>query len=196
MDVSEEDRLDRLHADLLALHRRLRGRTLAEHRRMNPFTEDLTDWKERGRAWTRDDRGVTIYDSTSVVGDVEIGEGTWIGPYCSLDGTGGLTIGHHCSISSGCELISHDTVRWALSGGTEDYEYAPTQIGDCCFLGSRAVVTKGVTVGDRCVIAAGAVLTDDLPDRSIAAGVPARRIGKVRIEDGTISLDYDSDATG
>jgi acetyltransferase-like isoleucine patch superfamily enzyme len=196
VDVSEEDRLDRLHADLLALQRRLRSRTLDEFRRMNPFTEDLIDWRERGRAWTRDDRGVTIYDSTSVVGDVEIGEGTWIGPYCSLDGTGGLRIGHHCSISSGCELISHDTMRWALSGGTEDYEYAPTRIGDCCFLGSRAVVTKGVTVGDRCVIGAGAVLTDDLPDQSIAAGVPARRIGTVKIEGGAISLDYDLDAAG
>jgi acetyltransferase-like isoleucine patch superfamily enzyme len=194
--VSEEDRLDRLHADLLALQRRLRSRTLDEFRRMNPFTEDLIDWRERGRAWTRDDRGVTIYDSTSIVGDVEIGEGTWIGPYCSLDGTGGLTIGHHCSISSGCELISHDTVRWALSGGTVDYEYAPTRIGDCCFLGSRAVVIKGVTVGDRCVIGAGAVLTDDLPDQSIAAGVPARRIGTVKIEGGAISLDYDLEAAG
>jgi acetyltransferase-like isoleucine patch superfamily enzyme len=196
MDLSDEERLDRLHADLLALHRRLRTQTLDEYQRMNPFTEDLIDWKERGRAWTRDDRGVTIYDSTSIVGEVEIGEGTWIGPYCSLDGTGGLTIGHHCSISSGCELISHDTVRWALSGGVEDYEYAPTRIGDCCFLGSRVVVTKGVTVGDRCVIAAGAVVTDDLPDQSIAGGVPARRIGEIRIEDGAISLDYDSDAAG
>jgi acetyltransferase-like isoleucine patch superfamily enzyme len=194
--MSDDERLDRLHADLRALHERLRAETLAEYQRLNPFTEDLFDWKERGQAWTKDDRGVTIYDSTSVVGDVEIGEETWIGPYCSLDGTGGLSIGHHCSISSGCELISHDTVRWALSGGAEDYEYAATRIGDCCFLGSRVVITKGVTVGDRCVIAAGAVVTADLPDQSIAAGVPARRIGEVRIEDGKISLDYDTEAGG
>ena len=195
MDVSEE-RLDRLYADLRALQRRLSSETLAEYRRLNPFTEDLVDWKERGRAWTRDDRGVTIYDSTSVVGDVEIGAHTWIGPYCSLDGTGGLRIGHHCSISSGCELISHDTVRWALSGGVEDYEYESTAIGDCCFLGSRAVVTKGVTIGDRCVIAAGAVVTEDLADHSIAAGVPARRIGTVRVDGSELYLDYDSDAAG
>jgi acetyltransferase-like isoleucine patch superfamily enzyme len=172
--MNAEERLNELHADLRALQERLRSETLSEYRRMNPFAEDLADWKERGRAWTKDDRGVTIYDSTSVVGDVEIGEETWIGPYCSLDGTGGLTIGHHCSISSGCELISHDTVR-----------------GDCCFLGSRVVITKGVTVGDLCVIAAGAVVTEDVPDRSIVAGLPARRIGTVRVEEGEISLDYD-----
>lgn len=189
-----QERLDRLHSDLLALHERLRSETLDRYQRMNPFAEDLVDWKQRGRAWTGDDRGVTIYDSTSVVGEVEIGNDTWIGPYCSLDGTGGLTIGHHCSISSGCELISHDTVRWALSGGGEDYELAPTRIGDCCFLGSRAIVTKGVTVGDRCLIAAGAVVTENLPDNTIAAGVPARRIGTVRIAGGELALDYDSDA--
>jgi acetyltransferase-like isoleucine patch superfamily enzyme len=189
--MNDEDRLDQLHGDLRALHERLRSQTLAEYRRINPFTEDLFDWKERGRAWTKDDRGVTIYDSTSVTGEVEIGEETWVGPFCSLDGTGGLSIGHHCSISSGCELISHDTIRWALSGGTEDYEYARTRIGDCCFLGSRVVITKGVTVGDRCVIAAGAVVTEDVPELSIVAGVPARRIGTVRLEGEKISLDYD-----
>jgi acetyltransferase-like isoleucine patch superfamily enzyme len=53
------------------------------------------------------------------------------------------------------------------------------------------VVTKGVTVGDCCVIAAGAVVTEDVPDQSIVAGVPARRIGTVRIDGDSISLDYD-----
>jgi acetyltransferase-like isoleucine patch superfamily enzyme len=191
--VSEE-RVDQLHADLRALHERLRGETMESYRRMNPFCEDLFDWKERGRAWTGDDRGVTIYDSTSVVGDVEIGHDTWIGPYCSLDGTGGLVIGHHCSISSGCELVTHDTARWAVSGGAEEYEYAPTRIGDCCFLGSRVVVTKGVTIGDHCLVAAGGVVTDDLPDHAIAAGVPARRIGTVRIDEQGVSFDYEEGA--
>ena len=187
-----EDRLDRLYEDLRALHKRLRTETLSTYSRINPLGEDLADWKARGREWTEDDRGVTIYDSTSLVGEVEIGRETWIGPYCSLDGTGGLTIGHHCSISAGCELLSHDTARWALSGGEHEYEYAPTRIGDCCFLGAHAVVTKGVTVGDQSLIAAGAVVTGDLPDRAIAAGVPARRIGEVRIDGGEIRLDYEA----
>lgn len=191
-----DERVDRLHSDLRALHERLRDETLGTYRRMNPFAEDLFDWKERGRAWTGDDRGVTVYDSTSVVGDVDIGAETWIGPYCSLDGTGGLRIGHHCSISSGCELVSHDTARWALSGGAQDYEYAPVSIGDCCFLGSRVVVTKGVTIGDRCLIAAGAVVTADLPDDSIAAGVPARRVGTVRVDEDGVRFDYDVDGAG
>lgn len=186
-----DDRVDRLHEDLRALHERLRAHTLETYGRMNPFAEDLFDWKERGRAWTRDDRGVTIYNSTPVVGDVEIGEDTWIGPYCSLDGTGGLTIGRNCSISLGCQINSHDTIRWALSGGRAEYEYAPTAIGDCCFLGTMSVVTKGVTIGDHCLVAAGSVVSGDVESFAIVGGVPARRIGTVAVgDDGEVELRY------
>src|SRR5207302_3955069 len=103
--------------DLIALHRELRAETMRRYRRINPFYEDLFDWKERGAFWLGEDKGVTIYNSTSVVGDVKIGEHTWIGPFCSLDGNGGLSIGAFCSISLGCQLLTHDTVKWALSGG-------------------------------------------------------------------------------
>jgi acetyltransferase-like isoleucine patch superfamily enzyme len=185
------DRVDDLHADLIALQERLRERTLRDHGRMNPFAEDLFQWRERGTAWTRSDRGVTIYNSTTLVGSVDIGDETWIGPFCQLDGTGGLTIGHHCSVSAACQLLSHDTAAWALSGGRAEYRRAATAIGDCCFLGTLAVVTAGVTVGDHCLIAAGAVVTDDVAACSIVAGVPARRIGEVEIgPQGEVALHY------
>ena len=177
---------------LQGLHHALRDETFGRFKRINPFYEDIVDWHERGDFWTGDGSGVTVYGSTTIVGDVTIGAGTWVGPFCSLDGTGGLRIGKHCSISLGTQLLSHDTVRWALSGGTEPYEYGPIQIGDCCFVGTYAVITKGVTVGDHCVVAAGAVVTSDVPTHSIIAGVPARRIGHVEIaEDGKISLVHE-----
>ena len=121
-----------------------------------------------------------------------IGERTWIGPFCSLDGTGGLKLGHHCMVSLGCQLLTHDTARWALSGGVADYEYAATEIGECCFLGTLAVVTKGVTMGEHSLVAAGTVVTGDVDPYSIVAGVPARRIGSVATaDDGAVSLRYD-----
>lgn len=186
-----DDRIDRLRRDLRTLHERLRSETRERYGRINPFYEDLFEWKERGAYWCDEDRNVTIYNSTTLDGEVEIGENTWIGPFCSLDGSGGLTIGRNCSISTGCQLLTHDTVRWALSGGNMEYEYAPTRIGDACFLGSHAVISKGVTVGSHCLIAAGSVVTRDVPSCSIVGGAPAKRIGTVQLgPGGTVSLDY------
>jgi len=191
--VSNDERLDALLRDLRALAGRLGADTRARYGRMNPFLEDVADWKARGREWTGDERGVTLYDSTTVIGDVDIGEGTWVGPFCVLDGSGGLTIGHHCSISTGAQLLSHDTVEWALSGGVAQYRRSPTAVGDCCFVGTHAVILRGVTVGDHCLIAAGAVVRRDVPSHTIVGGVPARPIGTVEVgEDGDVRLRYEA----
>lgn len=170
-----------LPRQLQDLYQQLRQETYARYRRINPPYEDLLDWKERGAFWTgRVNADVTIYNSTTVVGDVEIGDHSWVGPFCSLDGTGGLRIGRHCSLSVGTQISTHDTVKWCLSGGEHPYEYAAVRIGDRCFIGSHAVILKGVTIGDECVVGAGAVVTADVPSNTIVGGVPARRIGITR----------------
>lgn len=183
-----------LHA-LNELKTQLRTHTLRQYRRVNPFTEDLCDnWKYKGELFGGTD--VTIYDSTTVVGDVQIGDHSWIGPFCSLDGTGGLKIGAYCSISAGSHLLTHDTVRWALTGGKHSYEHAATEIGDCCFVGTHAIVTKGVSIGSHCVVGAGAVVTKDIPDHSIVMGVPAAVVGKVRVNGSEVCLDYGISLSG
>lgn len=184
-------RLAGLLQDLRELHKELRGDTYKNFKRINPFYEDLFDWHERGAFWCDSNRNITIYNSTTVIGDVDIGDHTWIGPFCSLDGGGGLTIGRYCSISTGCQIVTHDTVRWALSAGKLPYEYAPVKIGNCCFIGSHAIITKGVTIGDNCVIGAGAVVTEDVPALSIVGGVPASVIGKIVVpESGEVLLQF------
>ena len=184
--------LKKLWTSLLELHHWCRNHTKAKYNRINPFTEDLFDWSERGSYWSQENKQITIYNSATLIGDVKIGEHTWIGPFSLLDGGGGLKIGRYCSISTGCQLLTHDTVKWSLSSGKMQSEYAPTHIGDCCFLGSHAVVTKGVTIGNHCLIAAGAVVTGDIDDFSIAAGVPARTIGRVVFDpQGNVNLVYD-----
>lgn len=190
--AGDDERLDRLAAELRALRGQLREATLERHGRLNPFAEDLEDWQAKGRAWTGEDRGVTIYDSATLIGDVELGEGTWVGPFTMLDGSGGLTVGHHCSIATGAQLLTHDTVAWALSGGRTGAEREPTTIGDRCFVGSLSVVVRGVTVGDGCVIGAGAVVTADVAPGMVVAGVPARPVGRAEVgEDGAVSLHRD-----
>ena len=189
--MATDEELTKLAATLRELHLKLRDETHEKYSRINPFCEDLFDWKERGKYWVGSDSGVTIYNSTTVVGDVTIGEDTWVGPSCLLDGSGGLKIGRNCSVATGCQLLTHDTVKWALSGGKAAYEYAPVTIGDCCFIGTGATVVKGVSIGSHCLIGAGAVVTKDVPDFSIAAGVPAHIIGTVKVDGENVELVYD-----
>ena len=183
----DEDLLS-LWQKLQSLHFRLRDYTKKKYNRVNPFNEELFDWKEKGRYFGG--VNVTVYDSTIISGNVKIGGNTWIGPFCSIDGTGGLTIGCFCCISTGVRVLTHDTVRWALSGGKCEYEYAPTSIGNCCFIGVNSIILRGVRIGNHCLIGAGSIVNRDLPDFSIAAGVPAEIIGKVEIKEGKVELKY------
>lgn len=121
--------------------------------------------------------GSSIYDSVVVLGDVQVGRHTWIGPFVILDGSGSLTIGSHCSISAGVQIYSHDTVRWAVSGGSAPYEHAATSIGDNCYIGPHTVVAKGVRIGNGCIVGAHSLVMADIPDGSKAYGAPCRVVG-------------------
>ncbi|MEB3286045.1 MAG: acyltransferase [Vampirovibrionales bacterium] len=185
-----DDELKRLHQQLVALHHQLRQDTFTQYHRINPFYEDLFDWKERGEFLFGPGKNITVYNTCSVVGDVQVGANTWIGPYTALDGTGGIKIGSFCSVSSGVNILTHDTVKWALTGGKAAYDFAPVEIGDCCFIGTGAVIMKGVTVGHHCVIGAGAIVTKDIPDFSIVFGVPAKITGQVVVDNDTVAYQY------
>jgi len=192
--LEEPFRSDPELAQLLREIHRLRGALGAlsqnKFRRINPFVENLFDWKDKGAALFGEGKNISVYDSCSMAGDVEVGENTWIGPYTALDGNGGLKIGRNCSISSGVNIVTHDSVKHALSGGKMPYEYAPIEIGDFCYIGTNAVITKGVKIGHHCVVGAGAVVTRDLPDFSIALGVPARVAGRVKVVGEQIEFEY------
>src|SRR5436853_3954424 len=119
---------------LWELHQKLREEIKARWNRSVPFADELFDRWERA-AFLGFGSEASIYDSSLVLGDVQVGEQTWIGPFTVLDGRGGLSIGRFCSISAGVQLYSHDTVKWALTGGKAAEARQPTKIGDCCYLG-------------------------------------------------------------
>lgn len=183
-------------AEMLAAMRQLYAERSAELRqrweRSLPFGDCVVDRWERARMLGFG-AGASIYDSALVFGDVSVGERTWIGPSTVLDGSGGLAIGRTCSISAGVQIYTHDSVRWALSGGAAPYEKAPVSIGDHCYVGPMSIVTMGVSIGRHCLVGANSIVNKDLPDYSIAFGSTCRIVGRVRVaSDGSIALEYDT----
>jgi acetyltransferase-like isoleucine patch superfamily enzyme len=146
--------------------------------RILPFGDYVVDRWEKARLLGFGE-GTSIYDSALVLGEVQVGSSCWIGPGVVLDGSGGLKIGSYCSISAGVQIYSHDSVAWAVSGGTAAYDYAPTVIGDRCYIGPNTVIAKGVEVGSGTVIGAGSVVLSSLPPDVKAAGAPCRVLGPV-----------------
>lgn len=103
-----------------------------------------------------------------------------------------VTIGSHCCFGPNVTLVTplHPMLPEERRGivckdGEERFLcYAkPIVIGDDCWFGANVVVCPGVTIGNGCVIGAGSVVTKDIPDRTFAAGVPAKVIREITEED-------------
>jgi acetyltransferase-like isoleucine patch superfamily enzyme len=165
-----------LRHQIIELWTRLQKEVAARWDRTLPFGDYFVDrWDKAKRLGFGE--GTSIYDSSLVLGDVKVGKGTWIGPFTVLDGSGGLSIGDHCSISAGVQLYTHDTVRRALSGGVLEADRTPTSIGSRCYIGPNTVVTMGVSIGDGSVIGANSLVLEDIPAGSRAHGNPCRVVG-------------------
>lgn len=119
-------------------------------------------------------KGTTIYDSAVVIGNVKVGNDTWIGPFVVLDGSGNLSIGSNCSISAGVQIYTHDSVDWAISGGELPYQYAETVIEDNCYIGPNTIIQKGVRIGTGSIIGANSFVNKDVPSKSKAYGSPIK----------------------
>jgi len=182
-----------LKKSVLELYKWLRKGMRQKWKRDLPFEEMIFDRWERAKSLGFGE-GASIYHNSYVYGDVTVGKNSWIGPYTLLDGSGGLIIGDYCSISAGVHIYSHDTVRWALSAGKAEYERAPVRIGNCCHIGAKTVIAKGVTIGDHCVIGACSFVKQDIPSRTIAIGTPCKPAGIVKVDDGgMVELVYGMD---
>lgn len=194
MHERDEKELD-LNLSLLEkirkLYAALRDEMQKKWKRDLPFEELLFNRWDRAKQLGFGE-GASIYHNSYVYGDVQVGENTWIGPNCILEGSGGpVSVGDYCSVASGVHIYTHDAVKWAVTGGKTDYEKAPTTIGNCCYIGPFSVITKGVTIGKHSIIGAFSLVNKDIPEFSVAWGQPARVVGNIRIKNGTeIEVDY------
>lgn len=168
-----------------------RDELLKKWNRVLPTNELMWDRWEKAR-YLNAGEGTSIYDSSVIMGNVQIGENVWIGPFTLLDGSGGeLVIGDYCSISAGTQIYTHDTVKYALSGGKIKKEIASTYIGKQCYIAPDCIISKGVHIGDNSIVAANSFVNKSFPPNAIIAGTPAKNIGQVICKkSGEIELNY------
>jgi acetyltransferase-like isoleucine patch superfamily enzyme len=154
-----------------------------------PFNEMIVDRWEKAKA-LKFGKNSSVYDSSFVFGDVKVGKNTWIGPFTILDGSGKLRIGSYCSVSSGVQIYTHDSIKWALSSGKVKYECSSVAIGNNCYIGPNAIIAKGTKIGKYCIIGANSFVNKSIPDHSVVFGTPAKIVGTVTVKNGKVELSY------
>lgn len=111
---------------------------------------------------------------TNVTGAVEIGEYTRIQGFCFIPM--GVTIGKRVFVGPGVVFTNtkYPTVRFGPNSWERVYD--KILVKDCANIGAGAIICPGVTIGERCMVAAGSVVTSDVPDGWLVKGNPARQI--------------------
>ena len=119
-------------------------------------------------------RDTSIHMGCFITGDkIKIGSNTVINRGSYLDGRVSLNIGNNVN-------ITHQTLIQTLTHDPQNPDFicveGPVSIGDHAWIGARAIILPGVTIGEGAVVGAGAVVTKDIPPFSIAVGNPAKVI--------------------
>ena len=115
----------------------------------------------------------------NAVGDVIIGDYTRIGLHNTIIGP--VTIGNHVNLAQGITVtaLNHNFSEPGKRIDEQGVSTGQVIIGDDVWIGANAVVLPNVSIGRHCVIAAGAVVTKDVPDGCVVAGVPAKIIKRL-----------------
>lgn len=119
--------------------------------------------------------GVVFYDPKNV----SVGEDSIVGEGAVLDGRAKLYIGNHVDIAS--EVMVYNS-QHDINDETFIAISKAVIIEDYVFVGPRAIILPGVTIGQGAVVAAGAVVTRDIPPYAVVGGVPAKVIGERKIK--------------
>lgn len=134
-------------------------------------------------------RGTRISSSAYITdkSKLDIGDNVWVNHNARIDASGRVKIGDGCQIGYGAMILSHSShMAIRLNGSAYikmdinerlGYIHKSVEIGEYTFIGGGSAIMPGVKVGKGCVVGVNSVVTKDIPDYSIVAGVPAKVIG-------------------
>lgn len=110
--------------------------------------------------------GVTMGENIHLYGEVEWGTEPWL-----------ITLGDNVHITNAVRFINHDGGTLLFRDKVPDLEITkPIVVGNNVYIGNNVIFLPGVTVGNNVIIGAGAIVSRDIPDNSVAVGVPAKVI--------------------
>lgn len=125
------------------------------------------------------DGNCTIFNDSEIMvhksGKLKIGNNTYING-ALIDCSSQITIGNDCAIAGGVKIMDNTWHPISYIDGNYSSGISPIHIGNKVWIATNALILKGVHIGDGAIIAAGAVVTKDVPARCIVAGVPAKVI--------------------
>jgi maltose O-acetyltransferase len=107
---------------------------------------------------------------------IELGSGTFVNHGTSIVSCESVRIGRECRIGTYCLIADNQLYRLEPERRNERPESRPITIEDHVWIAARVIVLPGVTIGAGSVVAAGSVVTHDVPPRTLVAGVPARAV--------------------
>lgn len=137
--------------------------------------------------------GVEVWNWSKIRERARVGDGTNIGQGVYIDRD--VTIGHGCKIQNGCSLYLGVTIADHVFVGPHvtftndlrprtfvgDWKVMPTVVSEGAAIGANATIVCGVVIGEYAMVAAGAVVTSDVPAYGLVAGCPARLIDYVDV---------------
>jgi maltose O-acetyltransferase len=121
-------------------------------------------------------------------GRIRIGDRVFVNSGVVIMSVVEVTIGNDVAIANEAYLM--DTDSHGVEGRPVKNE--PVRIGDGTWIGARAIILPGVTIGRRCLVAAGAVVSRDVPDDTLVAGNPAQVVRELTYPDGVTRAWHDS----
>jgi len=124
-----------------------------------------------------------IYRTHGLEGKLLIGDNVTISDHCTIDYSGELIIEDNVVISESVKIFSHDHQPYMLTHKIPNNAIVKkTHIRNNAWIGAGSIILAGVVIGQYSVIGAGSVVTHDVPDNSIFAGNPAKRIADLNCE--------------